>query len=138
MQAQNVLGQEALWAHGISGDLPIVLVRVDNDDAGALIRQVLEAQEYWRLKGLAADLVILNEHPVSYLDEVHGHITALLDSGPWRTWKDRPGGAYLLRADRLTDNERALLFAVARAVLYGNRGTLANQLDRRYEDRASE
>ena len=134
-QAKNVLGQEALWAHSISGDLPIVLVRVGDEDAGALIRQVLEAQEYWRLKGLSADLVILNEHPVSYLDEVQGHISALLDNGPWRAWKDRPGGAYLLRADRLSDSERTLLFAVARAILYGNRGTLANQLDRPYPGR---
>ena len=116
-QAKNVLGQEALWPHSISGDLPIVLVRVGDEDAGALIRQVLEAQEYWRLKGLSADLVILNEHPVSYLDEVQGHISALLDNGPWRAWKDRPGGAYLLRGDRLSDSERTLLLAVARAIL---------------------
>ena len=45
-------------------------------------RQVLQAQEYWRLKGLRADVVILNEHPVSYLDEMHEQLAALLDNGP--------------------------------------------------------
>ena len=65
-------------------------MRVVGDDDVALVRQVLQAQEYWRLKGLSADVVILNEHPVSYLDEMHAQLTALLDDGPWRTWKHRP------------------------------------------------
>ena len=61
--ARNTLGQEGLWPHGISGDLPILLVRVVEEDDLPLVRQVLQAQEYWRLKGLSADVVILNEHP---------------------------------------------------------------------------
>ena len=95
--ARGTLGQSGLWAHGVSGDLPILLVRVVSDGDQALVRQALTAQEYWRLKGLAADVVILNEHPVGYLDEVHAHLEALLDDGPWQAWKHRPGGAYLLR-----------------------------------------
>ncbi len=128
--ARSTLGQEGLWPHGISGDLPILLVRVVEEDDLPLVRQVLQAQEYWRLKGLSADVVILNEHPVSYLDEMHAQLTALLDNGPWRTWKHRPGGAYLLRGDRMAEAERILLAGVARAVLSGERGELANQLDR--------
>ena len=121
--ARNALGQEGLWGHGVSGDLPILLVRVVSDADLALVRQVLQAQEYWRLKGLSADVVILNEHPVSYLDEVHAQLAALLDDGPWRTWKHRPGGAYLLRGDRMAEAERLLLSGVARAVLSGERGS---------------
>ncbi|HVQ31878.1 MAG TPA: carbohydrate-binding protein, partial [Vicinamibacteria bacterium] len=127
--ARNTLGQEGLWPHGISGDLPILLVRVVEEDDLPLVRQVLQAQEYWRLKGQSADVVILNEHPVSYLDEMHALLAALLDNGPWRTWKHRPGGAYLLRGDRMPESERILLATVARAVLRGDRGELANQLD---------
>ena len=123
--ARNTLGQEGLWPHGISGDLPILLVRVVEEDDLPLVRQVLQAQEYWRLKGLSADVVILNEHPVSYLDEMHAQLAALLDNGPWRTWKHRPGGAYLLRGDRMPEAERILLASVARAVLSGERGELA-------------
>ena len=128
--ARNVLGQEGLWPHSISGDLPILLVRVVEQDDLPLVRQVLQAQEYWRLKGLSADVVILNEHPLSYLDEMHAALEALLDEGPWRSWKHRPGGAYLLRGERMTEAERTLLASVARAVLSGDRGELANQLDR--------
>jgi cyclic beta-1,2-glucan synthetase len=128
--AGNVLGQEGLWPHAISGDLPILLVRVVQEDDLPLVRQVLQAQEYWRLKGLSADLVILNEHPASYLDQMHAALEALLDDGPWRSWKHRPGGAYLLRSERMPEAERTLLASVARAVLSGERGELANQLDR--------
>ena len=128
--ARNTLGQDGLWGHGVSGDLPILLVRVVSDGDLAIVRQVLQAQEYWRLKGLSADVVILNEHPVSYLDEVHAQLAALLDEGPWRRWKHRPGGAYLLRGDRMAEAERLLLSSVACAVLSGDRGSLAHQLDR--------
>ena len=128
--ARNTLGQEGLWPHGISGDLPILLVRVVEEDDLPLVRQVLQAQEYWRLKGLSADVVILNEHPVSYLDEMHALLAALLDNGPWRAWKHRPGGTYLLRGDRMGEAERILLAGVAGAVLSGERGDLASQLNR--------
>ena len=132
--AQSRLGQDGLWPHSISGDLPILLVRVVEEDDLPLVRQVLQAQEYWRLKGQSADVVILNEHPVGYFDEIHAQLAALLDNGPWRTWKHRPGGAYLLRGDRMPDAERLLLSAVARAVLSGDRGELVHQLDRPYAE----
>ncbi len=127
--AANTLGQTSLWAHGISGDLPILLVKVVEENDLALVRQVLQAQEYWRLKALRADVVILNEHPVSYLDEMHEHLTALIERGPWGAWKDRPGGVFLRRSDGLGEQERTLLQSVARAILAGNRGELAQQLD---------
>jgi cellobiose phosphorylase len=132
--ARNELGQPALWPHAISGDLPILLVRVVEEDDLPLVRQVLEAQEYWRLKGLSADVVVLNEHPIGYLDEMHQALETLLEDGPWRPWQNRPGGTYLLRGERMSEAERTLLASVARAVLHGDRGELANQLDRPYDD----
>ena len=130
--AGNELGQRSLWPHGISGDLPILLVRVTGDADVALVRQALQAQEYWRLKGLRVDTVVLNEHPVGYLDEVQAQLASMLDDGPWRTWKHRPGGTYLLRADRMGRAEGTLLETVARAVLGGDRGDLRAHLDRPY------
>src|SRR5439155_6064603 len=128
--ARNELGQSGLWGHGISGDLPILLVRVLEPDDAPLVRQVLRAQDYWRLKGLSADVVILNEHPVSYRNEIHEQLNTLLEGGPWGAWKDRPGGAFLLTGDGMSEPDRMLLFAVARAVVSGDQGTLQEQLDR--------
>jgi cyclic beta-1,2-glucan synthetase len=128
--AANELGQAGLWPHAISGDLPILLVRVTGDTGVPLVRQVLQAQEYWRLKGLSADVVIINEHPVTYLDEMQAQLKAVLEDGPWSTWQHRPGGAFLLRADSLGRAERVLFETVARAILRGDDGELRAQLDR--------
>src|SRR6185503_13951185 len=106
--ARNELGQSGLWSHGISGDLPILLVRLLEPDDLKLVRQVLRAQDYWRLKGLSADVVILNEHPVSYRDEMNEQLEALLSGGPWGAWKNRSGGTFLLRGDGMGEAEQAL------------------------------
>jgi cyclic beta-1,2-glucan synthetase len=132
--AQNQLGQSGLWRYSISGDLPILLVLVKGADALPLVRQILQAQEYWRLKGLRADVVIINDQPAGYLDETQTHLSALLDSGPWRDWREQPAGAYLLRGDVITGAERMLLESVARAMLSGEHGDLRAHLDRPYED----
>ncbi len=128
--AKNTLGQNGLWRFGISGDLPIVLVRVQEPDDVQLVRQVLTAHEHWRLKGLKADAVILNEHSAGYREEMHLELTQLVDGGPWSAWKDMPGGVFLLQGDSISEAEKVLLSVVAQAVLSGDRGTLEQQLDR--------
>jgi cyclic beta-1,2-glucan synthetase len=127
--AKSAVGQEGLWSAGISGDLPILLVRVEQAGDLGLVRQVLQAQEYWRLKGLSADVVILNEQGSSYLAEMQAQIESLLDEGPWSAWKHRPGGAYVLRADQIPIPQRLLLCETARAVLSSGRGHLVTQLE---------
>ncbi|HYQ90322.1 MAG TPA: glucoamylase family protein, partial [Candidatus Binatia bacterium] len=130
----NTLGQAGLWSHGISGDFPILLLRVLEGDDLSLARQVLRAQDYWRLKGLSVDVVILNEHPVGYRNEMHEQIGTLLEGGPWGAWKNRPGGAFLLTGDGMSDSDRNLLLAAARATLRGDGGSLQEQLDRPYAE----
>jgi cyclic beta-1,2-glucan synthetase len=128
--ARNTLGQSNLWGHRISGDLPIVLVQVADLSAIALVRQLLHAQEAWRVKDLRADLVILNDHPADYLDEVHAQLTSLLQEPRWSGWREKPGGMFLLRTDGMPEADCHLLSAVARVVLRGDLGDLAPQLDR--------
>jgi cyclic beta-1,2-glucan synthetase len=126
--ARNQLGQSGLWRYGISGDLPILLVRVMREEDLPLVRQALKAHEFWSLRGLAADLVVLNEHPLGYRDEMHQQLATLFDGGPWSVRKDRPGGIFLLRGDGMGESDRILLSAAARAVLRGDRGDLDHQL----------
>src|SRR5579864_6207800 len=134
--ASNRLGQAGLWPYGISGDLPLLVVRLGTHEGLGLARQVLQAQEYWRLKGLRADVVILNEELVSYRDEVQTQINALVDAGPWSAWKRQPGGVFLLRGDHLGDTGRSVLLAAAQTVLSDDRGDLAAQLDRPHPARS--
>jgi cyclic beta-1,2-glucan synthetase len=128
--ARNELGQSGLWRHGISGDVPIVLLRVLEEDDLPLVRQALKAHEFWILHGLVSDLVVLNEHPLGYRDEMQEQLAALLESGPWAARRDKPGGIFLLRSDTLSEPERVVVMTAARVVLRGDRGSIAQQLQR--------
>ncbi len=134
--ARNVLGQSGLWPRGISGDLPILLLQVLEPDDVPLVGELLHAQEYWRMKGLSADVLVLNDHPIGYRDEMHEQLEALLAGGAWGAWKNRAGGTFLLRGDGLGEAERNLFFAVARVVLRGGAGTIEQQLQRVPEEPA--
>ncbi|HEY1838474.1 MAG TPA: glucoamylase family protein [Rhizomicrobium sp.] len=125
-----------LWSQGISGDLPIVLLRIEDDEDLALVRQLLRAHEYWRLKQLAVDLVILNERAVSYAQGFQDDVDRLVrmnQSLPRLASEESRGGVFVLRADLVAAEVRGALFSCARAVLQGNRGTLGEQIDRARE-----
>ena len=128
--AANRQGQPGLWRHAISGDKPIVLARVAESEDMALVQHLLAAHGYWRLKGLEVDLVILNEHPTSYLEEIHQQIQTLVRASPAHDLADKPGGVFVRKADQISDDDRILLQAAARVVLAGNRGSLARQVER--------
>ena len=129
--ALNKKTQSELWKYGISGDLPIVLVRISVTDDLGMVRQILRGHEYMRLKGLHIDLVILNDHPPSYLQSLQDEIQTLIRSTGMQTLQDNPGGVYLRRADIMPDEDKILLHTVARVVLVTERGTLEEQLTRR-------
>ena len=131
--SRNERGAPGLWAHGISGDLPIVLVRIDEAEDLEIVRQLLRAHEYWRLKLLDVDLVILNEHGASYADDLHDALETLVrTSQSTQVHEVHPGrgGVYVLRGDRLSAEDRILLQAAARAVLASRLGSLADQVVR--------
>jgi cyclic beta-1,2-glucan synthetase len=91
-----------LWPHGISGDLPIVLLRIDEIGDLSIVRQLLRAFEYWRLKRLSVDIVILNERATSYLQDLQGAIDNLvrpIQARPKPERDDVRGSVHVLRAD---------------------------------------
>ena len=126
----NTRGQTALWKYGISGDIPILLVRITDHIEIPLFRELLKAHEYLRLKGFAFDLVVLNEHAPSYLQELQHALMQLVESGPEQAWQDRPGGVFIRRVDLMPLEDQQLLRAVARVVMEGTDGGLAEQLKR--------
>jgi cyclic beta-1,2-glucan synthetase len=122
-----------LWAQRISGDVPILLLRIDAAEDIAIARQLLQAHEYWRMKGLAADLVILNERAASYVQDLQNALETLMrmsQSRPQPGAHSVRGSVFVLRADLISEQTRTLLSAVARVVLVARRGDLADQLDR--------
>ena len=128
---RSTLELSALWATGISGDLPIVLVRIDEAEDVGIVRQLLRAHEYWRMKRLPVDVVILNEKPPSYEQELQGSLDDLVRVSQQRMSSepnDVHGNIVLLRGDLISPPERMSLQAAARAVLLSRHGTLAEQV----------
>jgi cyclic beta-1,2-glucan synthetase len=125
---ENRKGQSGLWPYGISGDVPIVLVTIAEAREIGLIRQVIQAHSYWRMHGLLADLVILNEEAGSYERPLRERLEDLVQANATYTGVNRLGGIYLLTTDHIPEEDLKLFRAVARMVLVGARGTLPQQL----------
>jgi cellobiose phosphorylase len=128
--SSNRLPTRELWKHGISGDLPILLVKVAEPRDVDLVRELLTGHEYLRRRGYRADLVILNEHGASYRQELQEQLVRLCASGPWASYTDHPGGVFLRVAANMSDEDRLLLEAVARVTCDGRIGSLEDQLRR--------
>ncbi len=129
--ARNRLGQSGLWRFGISGDLPIVLVRIGDVNRIDLVKHALQAHGYWRNKGLASDLVILNEDFSGYRAALHDQIVGLINAGPEALVVDKPGGVFVRRTEELSEEDRVLFQTVARVVLTATAESLAEQVQRR-------
>ena len=125
----NRQGQSALWRYGISGDRPIVLIRVGEVEEVPLVQQVLAAHAFWRLKGVEVDLVVLSDRPASYIEELYQKLQEAVRTSDSHTLVDKPGGVFLLQTAHLSAEDLSLLQAAARIVLLGSRGTLTGQVD---------
>ena len=131
--ARNHGGQSGLWAYGISGDLPIALVRIETEKEREVARQLLRAHEYWYRKGIAADLVILNAQGTSYAPGLQESLEAMvraIQPAADREGHPKPGGVFVLRADLVPPPDQILLHAAARVVILARRGSLSEQVVR--------
>jgi len=121
-------GKNALWSQGISGDLPIMILCVDNTDFSELTSELLLAHEFWRLNGVSCDLVILNDEPEGYMQPLQVALEDLIRSSPAVGHENQPGGVFLRRLGQFSAEERVLLRRSARIVLRASAGSLSQQL----------
>ncbi|MDD5169178.1 MAG: glucoamylase family protein [Syntrophales bacterium] len=128
---KNRRGQSGLWGYSISGDLPIVLLQIEDPANINLVRQLVQAHAYWRLKGLAVDLMIWNEDHAGYRQSLHEQIMGLIAAGTEANVTDRPGGIFVRPSDQISKEDRILFQAVARVIITDRRGTLADQFKQR-------
>ena len=104
----------ALWAMGLSGDWPILLAMIEAPEGLPTVRQLLNAHNYLRLKGMTFDLVLVNTRPASYLQELSDAITTTVMASPEAGLIDRAGGVHVRRRDVITEEDWAVLRGVAR------------------------
>ena len=114
---RNKGSQPQLWSQGVSGDWPILLATIDDEDGLPTLRQLLAAHRYWRRRGMTVDLVVLNSNPHGYQQELAERITAAVVA-LGRGEPVRPsGGVFVRRRDQLSPNELLMLRATARVHL---------------------
>jgi cyclic beta-1,2-glucan synthetase len=128
---KNHRGQSGLWGYAISGDVPIVLLQIEDSANIELAQQLIQAHAYWRLKGLIVDLVIWNEDHGGYRQTLQNQLLGLIASGISANVKEQPGGIFIRSADQVSNEDRILFQSVARLVISGSNGTLEEQVNRR-------
>ena len=128
--AKNRRGQAGLWGYSVSGDYPIVLLRMEESGNLELVRQLLAAHAYWRLKGLTVDLVIWYEDQGGYRQELYDSIMSLISGGLESGWNERPGGVFIRMVEHMVEEDLILFQTAARVVLRDTWGPLSEQVDR--------
>ncbi len=99
--AKNSLGQAGLWPYGISGDYPILLVIIDQQDDLEALQETLQAHAYWRKMGLMIDLVILNNKDAGYTHELNERIQQAITIMDSADWLNRRGGIYIVTGSQM-------------------------------------
>jgi cyclic beta-1,2-glucan synthetase len=122
--AQNEKGQSGLWAFGISGDYPILLVRV-RDGESRLLRDALQAFIYWHKHHITVNMVILNDQDTGYALDLHNAIQRQIRRMGADNLLNQRDGIFVLRADQLQHATKILFHTVAGVILDEKDGTLA-------------
>jgi cellobiose phosphorylase len=125
---RNRLGQDRLWAHGLSGDLPFLAVSIGDESDVGVVRELLLAHTFWRMRGLSVDLVILCEGKSDYLRPLHDRLQKLVQAHSIHTGTEKPGGVFLRNTDQIPEEELTLILAAAHVALVAARGSLRQQL----------
>lgn len=124
--AQSRTSQQSLWAQGISGDNPIVLVTIHETEGIKIVEEVILAHEYWRFKGLTVDLVILHGGEGGYYEPVGDLVREMVQLNRIGDVLDKPGGIYIRSTKKLLPGEQYLFHGVASLIL--SAGSFAKQL----------
>jgi len=128
---KNQRGQPGLWSYSISGDLPIVLLLIENTANIILVKQLIQAHAYWRLKGLSADLLILNEDHSGYRQLLHEQIISIIAGSIEANMLDKKGGIFIRTGEQISSEDRILFHSVARIIISDKLGSLAEQIKRK-------
>jgi len=124
------VGQSTFWQYGISGDRPIGLLTLEKVDEMELLFELLRAHEYWRLKDLKVDLVILSREEHSYFDPLHSLITEIVYTTKTQDVMNRHKDVFILKTSTMTPQEINLFYASAKMIFEGGAGSMEEQREK--------
>ncbi len=113
----NTGSVQELWSFGISGDLPLILVEVNEVDDTELVEWVLNGHEYWRMKSLIADIVILINKVEGYNKPLNDMVRNAVAASHAREMINKPGGVFILNSADFDQNQTCLLYTAAVLVI---------------------
>ena len=120
--------QSDLWKYGISGDLPIILLKVKNVNDGYIIKEVLKAYEFFRMKGIDTEFVILDEEKHSYENYVREEIEGSILNYHMAYLKNQKGGIFTLSKGEIDKKDIELLEFLAKIIIDSDKGSLKNNI----------
>lgn len=125
---QKKYSQSDLWKYGISGDLPIILVKIKDANDIYIAKQILKAYEFFRSKNITVELVLLDEEKHSYNNYVREEIEANIANNQISYMKNIKGGIFILTKDEMNEKDIDLLKFVSTIIVDGRLGNLENEL----------
>ena len=128
--AANRLGQSDLWAIGVSGDHPILALRIGDGQKSELLRTLVAAYQLWRRRQITVELVVLYTGMSGYVEPVRERLIAVLRDAGAQDFLGRNGGIHLVLADQAGAGRVLLVEAAAHVVLDESAGSLHQQLTR--------
>lgn len=120
--------QSDLWKYGISGDLPIILLKVRNVNDSYVIKEMLKAYEFFRMKSVETEIVILDEEKHSYENYVKEEIESSILNHQMGYLKNQKGGIFTLNKEEIDKKDIALLEFLATIIIDSDKGGLKNNI----------
>lgn len=120
--------QSELWKYGISGDLPIIFIKIKDSNDSYVIQEVLKAYEFFRTRNLETELIILDEEKHSYENYVREEIENLVLNSQMSYLKNSRGGIFEISKNEISKQDYNLLNFVANIVIDASKGGIKNAI----------
>ena len=106
------LNQSLLWKYSISGDLPIILVHIDNIKDAGIISEVIRFMDYVKNRKIDLDIVVIINEKIRENGPVYTYVRQRLDRAVYMDYTK--GNIYVLNLNSLSKQEYTLLSFLCR------------------------
>ena len=111
---------DSLWKYGISGDNPILIIKIKNIEDIYVLEDLITAYEYYRAKKVFIDFIILNEETNVYERYVRENINSVISNKQLDYLKDINTGIFILNKDEVLKEDLEVIEFKARCIIDAN------------------